>query len=166
MEEGRKVYHFELTHLEKWLKESVSDFFARYPERKYKLHILTDDSALPLQLDRSAMLLAIHNLLDNAVKFSSEQSNVDVILEQHAEEYRLDIKDEGIGIPIEEQERIFEKFYRGVGTSHHAASGTGLGLAIVRQIVHAHGGTVQVESSPDNGSKFRVVLPCNTAKSK
>lgn len=165
MEEGRKVYNFEETDLEEWLKKTVADFFSNHPERRYKFRVLSCESPVPLQMDRSAFLLAVHNLLDNAIKFSSERSEISVILEQHTGQCRLDIHDEGVGIPQEEQSRIFEKFYRGNHALKYAATGTGLGLAIVWQIIDAHGGTVQVESSPGNGSTFKVILPCKNPTS-
>ena len=94
-----------------------------------------------------------------AVKFSSVQTEITMTLEQQQQQYLLHIKDEGIGIPLEEQSRIFEKFYRGKHAQNHATTGTGLGLAIVKQIVESHGGEVRVKSGPDSGSLFKIILP-------
>jgi two-component system phosphate regulon sensor histidine kinase PhoR len=71
----------------------------------------------------------------------------------------VEVRDRGIGIPAECHEKIFEKFYRVSGGLVHTAKGSGLGLALVRHIVHAHDGTVEVESSLGKGSTFRIVLP-------
>ena len=105
------------------------------------------------------MKLAVNNLLDNAVKFSSENSEIKVTLEKKEEKIILKIKDDGIGIPKNEQLKIFEKFYRGKDVSHFSTTGTGLGLTIVKQIVEAHGGEIQVESEPGKGSMFTVTIP-------
>ncbi len=74
----------------------------------------------------------------------------------------IEIKDNGIGIPAEHLSRVFERFYRVDKARSREAGGTGLGLAIVRQIVSAHQGKIEVESSPDVGSTFRIFLPCQS----
>jgi signal transduction histidine kinase len=72
---------------------------------------------------------------------------------------KLEVQDRGIGIPLNEQEKIFEKFYRCGDHLVHNVKGSGLGLSLVRHIVRAHGGDVLVESAPDKGSKFTIALP-------
>jgi len=72
----------------------------------------------------------------------------------------IEIKDNGVGIPAEHLSRVFERFYRVDRARSREAGGTGLGLAIVQQIVTAHQGKIEVESSPDVGSTFRIFLPC------
>ena len=69
------------------------------------------------------------------------------------------VKDKGIGIPRSEQKKIFEKFFRGEDSLGHETKGSGLGLALVRHIMEAHGGQVEVESTPGKGSTFTLVLP-------
>jgi len=159
IEEGKKEYNFEKTNIKEWLDNTLADFFSKQPERIRKIRTVMGETDVPVYMDRGAMKLAINNLLDNAVKFSSAQTEITITLEQQQQQYLLHIKDEGIGIPLEEQSKIFEKFYRGKHASNHAATGTGLGLAIVKQIVEAHGGEVRVESGPDSGSQFKIILP-------
>jgi signal transduction histidine kinase len=74
---------------------------------------------------------------------------------------KLEVVDHGIGIPTEEQHKIFEKFYRVGDPLVHNTKGSGLGLSLVRHIVQAHGGEVAVDSSPGRGSKFTITLPLN-----
>ena len=108
------------------------------------------------------MKLAITNLLDNAVKYSSEDSEIRVSHEKQENTVLVKIRDDGIGIPKNEQAKIFEKFYRGKSALDYSSTGTGLGLAIVKQVVEAHGGKVQVESEPGRGSTFVILLPFST----
>jgi signal transduction histidine kinase len=76
---------------------------------------------------------------------------------------KLEVADRGIGIARSEQSKIFEKFYRAGDPLVHNAKGSGLGLSLVRHIAHAHGGEVEVESTPGEGSKFTLSLPLATA---
>ena len=162
MEEGKKQYNIEETDFKGWLEQTVTDFFSRITQRKFKIHTNLTEPSAPVKIDKNAMKLAVNNLLDNAVKFSSEYSEVKVILEKQGKKLVLKIKDDGIGIPKNEQLKIFEKFYRGKDASHHSTTGTGLGLTIVKQIVEAHRGEILVESEPGAGSTFKILLPLET----
>jgi signal transduction histidine kinase/tetratricopeptide (TPR) repeat protein len=159
MEEGKKQYNFEETDFKAWLEQMIADFFNKIPRRKFKIQTSIAESSVLVKIDKNAMKLAVNNLLDNAVKFSSEHSEIKVIFEKQEEKILLKIKDEGIGISKNEQLQIFQKFYRGKDASHFSTTGTGLGLTIVKQIVEAHGGEVQVESEPGKGSMFMVRIP-------
>ncbi len=159
LEEGRKQYNIEETDFENWLEQTITDFFSMIPRRKCKIDRNIIEPLSPMKIDKNSMKLAVNNLLDNAVKFSSENSEIKLILEKEDKQLLLKIQDEGIGIPKNEQIRIFEKFYRGKEASHFSTTGTGLGLTIVKQIVEAHGGTIEVESEIGKGSRFVVRLP-------
>jgi two-component system phosphate regulon sensor histidine kinase PhoR len=99
------------------------------------------------------------NLLDNAIKYSPESSRVWARAYQKNDELVLEVKDHGIGIPAEHQERIFERFYRVDRARRREAGGTGLGLSIVRHIALLHGGRVEFETHAGEGSVFRVQIP-------
>ena len=163
MEEGKKQYNIEVTDFKLWLEQTVTDFFSRLIHRKYNIKTNIDVTAVPVKIDKNAMKLVVNNLLDNAVKFSPENSEIKVVLERHGEKLLLKIKDDGIGIPKNEQGSIFEKFYRAKDALRHSVTGTGLGLTIVKQIVEAHNGEIGVESEPGKGSMFTVTIPlCGT----
>jgi len=103
--------------------------------------------------------LMLHNLLDNAIRYTLPAGTITVALERDGAAAVLIVADTGIGIPETDLPRIFERFYR-VGTARDTRSGgTGLGLAIVRHVAESHRGTVEVASAPRAGSTFRVVLP-------
>jgi two-component system phosphate regulon sensor histidine kinase PhoR len=113
----------------------------------------------PLRIDKDAICQVMVNLLDNAVKYSGERKEISVGLTVERDEVRIAIRDRGIGIPSAEQKKIFEKFYRVGSTLVHDVKGSGLGLAIVKHVVHAHGGRVELASTPGEGSTFTIVLP-------
>jgi signal transduction histidine kinase len=108
--------------------------------------------------DRERLRQVIQNLVDNAVKYSAAGGEVRVVASAFDGVIRIDVEDDGPGVPLEDQELIFEKFGRS-SAGGGAKPGTGLGLFIARSIVEAHGGSVVVESSPGTGSVFTLELP-------
>ena len=109
----------------------------------------------------NAVLLeqAVGNLIDNAIKYSGEGTRVEVTATAEAEGIAIRVRDEGPGIEQRHLGRIFERFYRVDQARSRALGGTGLGLAIVKHIAQAHGGGVEVESTPGRGSVFTIRLP-------
>lgn len=103
----------------------------------------------------------IYNLCDNAVKYNNEGGIADIDISVDEKNAYITVRDSGIGIPQDQQERVFERFYR-VDKSHSKESGgTGLGLSIVKHAVSYHNGTVSMKSEPGNGTEIRVALPLN-----
>jgi two-component system phosphate regulon sensor histidine kinase PhoR len=103
--------------------------------------------------------LMLHNLLDNAIRYTLPGGTIRVTLGRRGDTASLSVSDTGIGIPGADLPRIFERFYR-VGTARDTRSGgTGLGLAIVRHVAESHHGAVEVVSTPGKGSTFTVALP-------
>lgn len=115
-------------------------------------------SAISLQSDPDALRLILINLLDNAVKYSPPPPQISIQASRHEEDWQIQIQDQGIGIPANEQKRIFSRFYR--GSELGQAKGSGLGLFIVRETVRQLRGQIEV-SSPGRGqgSSFRIILP-------
>jgi signal transduction histidine kinase len=108
--------------------------------------------------DREALVQALWNLLDNAVKYSGDSPNVHVEVEA-GNQVAIRVRDQGAGIPKAEKNRIFRKFTRGSSAERFGIRGTGIGLAMVKHIVDAHGGKVLIESEPGKGSTFTIRLP-------
>jgi len=122
---------------------------------------------LPLVLgDPERVGQILDNLLENAYYYTAENGNITLTVRRVADEAQVDIRDSGIGIPIELQPRVFERFYRGEHPFVLATSGTGLGLSIVQQLVEMHKGRIWVESSgvPGEGSTFSFTLPLYTTQ--
>lgn len=113
----------------------------------------------PVHGDRDLLGTAIHNLIENAIRYSPEHTRVQVTLGQLGDQARLEVKDQGPGIPPEDLDRIFERFYRVDPARSRQTGGTGLGLSIVRHILAQHGGQVLVESQLGEGSSFTLLLP-------
>jgi two-component system sensor histidine kinase SenX3 len=109
--------------------------------------------------DRRQLVSALFNLLENAVKYSDEGSTIDVRSRTDGQWVELEVKDQGIGIPARDLERIFERFYRVDRGRGRDSGGTGLGLAIVRHVAASHGGDVRVDSQEGQGSTFTLRLP-------
>ena len=113
----------------------------------------------PIMLDVPRVRQVFDNLLDNAIKFSPGGGTIWVIVEDVETAVQVTVRDEGIGIPPDEHEKIWRRFYQVDGSMTRTYGGTGLGLAIVQQIVKGHNGRVWVESIPGQGSTFTFVLP-------
>jgi signal transduction histidine kinase len=112
-----------------------------------------------VRVDREAIARSLVNLVNNALKYSTEEKFLGVKLYRANAVLKLEVIDRGIGIARSEQSKIFEKFYRAGDPLVHNTKGSGLGLSLVRHIAHAHGGDVEVESTPGKGSKFILSLP-------
>jgi signal transduction histidine kinase len=108
----------------------------------------------PSQLERVLL-----NLLSNAIKFTEAGGRVVVGVKSSGDVVELEVADDGIGIPVAEQDRIFSRFFRSSTSQDRAIQGTGLGLVIVKSIVEHHGGEIAVSSQPGVGTTFTVRLP-------
>jgi two-component system phosphate regulon sensor histidine kinase PhoR len=111
--------------------------------------------------DRLHLLSVIFNLLDNALKYCRENPRILISLREDANHVVMKVSDNGMGIPTEYHEKIFEKFFRVPAGDTHNAKGHGLGLSYIRQVVQQHGGIIAVESREGAGSSFSIRLPKN-----
>ena len=109
--------------------------------------------------DRVRFKASLYNLLSNAVKFTPSGGKVWIEAIIDGEVLAISVRDTGIGIPFEQQTRIFDKFYQTGMTTKGVREGTGLGLAITKHIVERHGGNIHVDSNPGSGSSFTVTIP-------
>jgi signal transduction histidine kinase len=109
--------------------------------------------------DRDAVSRAVLNLIDNAMKYSDDEKQIDISVRQTAEDVMIEVKDRGIGIDSRDLGRIFDPYYRAQFSDTQTRRGAGLGLTLVQQIAASHGGRVEVESQPGAGSTFRLLLP-------
>jgi signal transduction histidine kinase len=147
---------FDLVEL---AKEQANLFFPQSSSHTLELDL--PDGPLIVDGDRDRLAQVIGNLLSNAIKYSPAGTRVRLALDSDDGHARVAVSDEGDGIPEADRQRIFEKFYRGPAAS--GVGGTGLGLAVARELVHSHGGMIELESSVGNGSTFVVSLPLAAA---
>jgi two-component system phosphate regulon sensor histidine kinase PhoR len=162
IEQHRKEYKFESTDVSTVVGDVVKAFEMQAQEHGFRIVYDKPKTALPfVSLDRDALTQALMNLLDNAVKYSMENGwrEIGVKLRHEKNSIKISVQDHGIGIAAEEQNKIFDKFYRVSTGLVHDVKGSGLGLAIVKHIAEAHGGEITVESDPEKGSKFTLHLP-------
>ncbi|MEL6905663.1 MAG: ATP-binding protein, partial [Planctomycetota bacterium] len=126
--------------------------------REQRLVVEAPAGALRVLGDREALTQVIDNLIDNALKYTPDTGAVHVRVQQSEGSTLLEVADDGVGIPQEDQARIFERFYRVDKARSRAVGGTGLGLSIVKHLVGAMQGTIELQSEPGEGSAFRIVL--------
>ena len=140
--------------------QAMANFFAPLGEEK-GIIVNVELNSLPIEItaDENAIGQAVSNLLDNALKHTPKGGRITVRLSVQDGEAVVEIEDTGVGIEPQDQDRIFERFYRVDKARSRGLGGTGLGLAIVKHIAFVHNGRVAVESTPGAGSTFRVFLP-------
>lgn len=131
--------------------------------RRQKVRLLVPDDLpeAPVSGSETALVRAVMNLVDNALRYSPPGSTARVGMRRNGSEVQIEVEDDGPGIAPAEQKRVFERFVRGRAADQTKAEGSGLGLAIVRRIADLHGGRVELESAPGKGSRFRLVLPAS-----
>jgi len=139
------------------LIRDVIDLYGIVAEDKQVSLQTTLPNELPILADRNRIQQALANLLDNAIKYNLPNGRVEICAEQKDHEAVIQVKDTGVGIPSEEQPRIWERLYRGDKSRHE--KGLGLGLSLVRAVVQAHHGTAEVSSQAGQGSVFTIRLP-------
>jgi signal transduction histidine kinase len=158
-----------LQHGEVDLAEVVSECVdaARAPAGRAGVAVsLTGTDSAPVCGDGERLCQLVDNLVSNAIKFTPQGGRVDVRLERDGSHAVLTVTDTGIGIPREEQDRLFERFFRSSTAVASAIQGTGLGLVICKAIAEAHGGTITAVSEDGAGSSFRVELPLAPVKER
>lgn len=158
MEEGRREYDFALVDTGAWLHAVVDEARAQYAGRQMEIVPAIPESLPPLLADRTALASAVHNLIDNAVKYSPGRDTVWVEADARNSHVIIRVRDAGVGISDDERRHIFEKFYRGKGEITRQVNGAGLGLSLVEHIVRAHGGTVECAARPGEGTTFSIQL--------
>ncbi len=159
IEAGTFSYSFADVDLASLLRDAVAA--AELGQNEIAVELELENGLPPLRGDAERLRQVVANLLDNAIKYSPRGSPVEVRARAANEHVSVWVRDRGPGVPVEQQTLIFEKFGRAGG---NAKPGTGLGLFIARSIAEAHGGSVQVESTPGGGATFLLVLPTAPAR--
>jgi len=160
IEEGRYLYRPILTDIESVVQFVIDSYKEEIEKRKIKFEFKKPEKKLPkVMLDVEKMRIAIQNLLDNAIRYTQLGGRVTASLKYVKKEIEFSIKDTGIGIPKDQQERAFTKFFRGANALRMETEGSGLGLFITKNIIEAHGGKIWFESEEGKGTTFYFTIP-------
>jgi PAS domain S-box-containing protein len=142
------------------LEESEEMLRSRIQERRLRFEVSFDDPDLVVQADREKILQVFLNLLSNAIKFNRDGGRIEVSIRRGRSGFaRVQVRDTGVGIPEDELERVFDRFYRAAPPAEGRPRGTGIGLSIVRSILRLHGCTIQAKSRVGEGTVFTFTLP-------
>jgi two-component system phosphate regulon sensor histidine kinase PhoR len=165
IENNKRKYLFSETSLNDIVENSALSF--RYTlDNKGFSYSLESDKDLPcIMADAEAIADAFVNLIDNAMKYSTENKDIMVRTGKYEDFVYVEVEDHGIGISEKNQQYIFDKFYRVTEKNlANRVKGSGLGLAIVKHIMDAHGGRITIKSAPGSGSLFRLLFPVKKLK--
>ncbi len=157
IESGEMRMSFRYFNLYTYLEELIRDIKQEADEKNIELVLHPFKSKLGVFGDRNRLKQALNNLILNAIKYT-EKGSVEIFVLEEGDQAKIIIKDSGIGIPEDDLERIFERFYRVDKGRSREVGGTGLGLAIVKHILDAHGSKVYVKSKLGEGSEFSFKL--------
>lgn len=162
IEAGRKEYEFRETDISELVRNTLDSYRYQVEQQGFALEENIETNLPTVNIDREAIARALVNLVNNALKYSHQEKFLGVKLYKEKSVVKLEVEDHGIGIERRDQSKIFEKFYRAGDPLVHNTKGSGLGLSLVRHISEAHGGDIEVESTPGRGSKFILSLPFQT----
>lgn len=164
IEAGRKEYEFRNTDIAELVRNTLESYRYQIEQQGFAFEENIDPNLPAVPVDREAIARALVNLVNNALKYSSDEKFLGVKLYRDQSVVKLEVADHGIGITRRDQSKIFEKFYRAGDPLVHNTKGSGLGLSLVRHITQAHGGDIAVESTPGKGSRFILSLPLASAQ--
>jgi len=165
IEEGRFGYEFSSVDIIDLIKKSLVTYEVKAQEKNIKIELnLLKEKLNPIKMDPTKIELALSNLIDNALKYTPEGGTIKISLKKDGDDYiKIGVKDSGVGIPQDQKERLFHKFFRGSNVIKMQTEGTGLGLFITKNIIVRHGGKIWVESSEGKGTEFNFTLPAKAS---
>jgi signal transduction histidine kinase len=163
IEGGRRRYDFVPTAVEPLVRDTLEAFAYPLAQQAFKVEVDVAPDLPEVAMDAEAVAQALANLVDNAIKYSADEKAVRVTARLIDDRLALVVEDRGLGIPLDEQAKIFDKFYRVGRSDTQGRRGSGVGLALVRHVAEAHGGRIAVLSRPGEGSRFTLWIPVRDA---
>lgn len=163
IESGSLSLRVDDVRLDRLFESLSGDYTPQAESRNQKLTWELPPKFPVIRGDREKIQLAIHNVVGNALKYTPEGGRIRVRVEADEGSLIVEVSDTGMGIPAEDLDRIFDKFYRARGMSLEGIGGSGLGLALAREVVRLHGGDITVESKQGEGSTFLIRIPSAAA---
>jgi len=160
IEDGKYVYKPTFSRIEKITQSVIENYQEEIRKKQIKFEFQISNKKLPkIKVDSKKISLAIKNLLDNAIKYTLPGGRITIVLKSIEKEIEFSIEDTGIGIPKNQQENIFKKFFRGSNAVKVETTGNGLNLFVVKSIIEAHNGKIWFQSKEGEGSTFYFNLP-------
>ena len=152
-------YEWETANLPDLIQKTTSELEERARKRDMTIALKGESDDLKMKVDSKHICYVLENLLSNAIKYGYEGSTVTVDWREIEDRVRILITNKGIGIPEEEQDKVFQRFYRAQNAANVETTGTGLGLSISQRIVEGHGGEIWFETERKEETTFYVSLP-------
>ena len=159
IEAGSMEVRYDDIRLDEIFEELRADYQPQADEKNITLTLTMPPKMPVIQADRDKLMMALHNLVGNAVKYTPNGKRVDVSVEIDSDRFVMEVSDTGIGIGPDDLAKIFDKFYRAQDEQLADIPGTGLGLSLAREVMRLHGGDITVESVHGKGSTFTLLLP-------
>jgi len=159
IEQQVKTFSFQKTDVIPLIEEVMRIFYHELETQGFVFRLNLPEEPVFLSLDRDSVKQVLINLIDNAINYSSVNKEVEVAILDRPKEVEIRVQDKGIGVCLEDQEKIFDKFYRASEGAKINLKGVGLGLKIVKHVMTAHQGEIRVESQVGRGSTFRLIFP-------
>ncbi len=157
IEDGKMQLTITVEILDDIVREAVKHVERTHPKRSIKVDM--HDEIVPVKADASLIVQVIVNLCDNAVKYSADDTDIYLSVSREREFAVITVSDNGIGIPEEEKEKVFDMFFTGSRRSSDSRSGLGLGLALCKSIISSHGGTISISENTPTGTIVSFTLP-------
>jgi len=155
-----KQYIFSSLNMVELVEDSIFNFSGEAFVRGIEVIFLKPDKEFPkARVDKEKLLIVLHNLIDNAIKYSNAHGKIFIVLQEQKGFIQFSIKDTGIVVSEEGKKRLFEKFYRDKEAIKKESVGSGIGLYTIRKIVERHGGKIWFESEQDMGTTFFFTIP-------
>jgi signal transduction histidine kinase len=159
LDAGRITLHPKRVDLGKLIRDLTRELSATVAEREQQLNVKLPKRQITAHVDPHYIRMVLENLISNAIKYTPEKGSITLELKRTPGSVIIIVRDNGVGIPAEVQATIFEKFTRVENELSTDVNGSGVGLYLTKQIVELHGGTIEVESTPEQGSAFTVRIP-------
>ncbi|MBU0691169.1 PAS domain-containing sensor histidine kinase [bacterium] len=159
LEENSLTMEDELTDLNECVAMAIGQFAEETERREIEMKVTIPEEIAPIHLPPDALMRILMNLIQNAIHHTMHSGKIEVIVNDSDDYIDISVRDNGMGIPEKDLPYIFEKYYRGGGSTDAAAPGAGLGLAVTKILVSALGGKIWAASKPGEQTEFRFVLP-------
>ena len=161
IEEGKFGFNFEKVDFQEVLKAALGNVEGLVAKNHQELIIKKPPQLPKIFLDKERMIMVMQNLLSNAIKYTPEYGKIQVIIEIDKQCLRVKINDQGVGVPAEDQPKLFSKFFRAANVVKLETEGTGLGLFMVKNIIEKHNGRVSLKSQEGQGTEVAFYIPIN-----